>query len=100
MAFMLGNNLKFIDSFQFMSSSLDKLVSNLPNNAFKCTSSEVKNDKMLNILKLNSVYPIDYVNSFDKYDEEKLPNKEDDFFSIQNGHITNKEYKHTKNLWI
>ena len=30
MAFMLGNHLTFIDSFQFMSSSLDYLVSNLP----------------------------------------------------------------------
>ena len=30
MAFMLGNHLTFIDRFQFMSSSLDKLVSNLP----------------------------------------------------------------------
>ena len=31
MAFMLGNHLTFIDRFQFMSSSLDRLVSNLPN---------------------------------------------------------------------
>ena len=30
MAFMLGNHLMFIDSFQFMSFSLDKLVNNLP----------------------------------------------------------------------
>ena len=30
MAFMLGNHLTFINNFQFMSSSLDKLVNNLP----------------------------------------------------------------------
>ena len=57
MAFMLGNHLTFIDSFQFMSSSLDKLVSNLPNNAFKYTSEEIKNDKKLKLMKQKGVYP-------------------------------------------
>ena len=38
MAFMLGNHLTFIDSFQFMSSSLDKLVSNLPKHDLIYTS--------------------------------------------------------------
>ena len=41
MAFMLGTHLVFSDSLQFMSSSLDKLVSNLPNDAFKYTSEEI-----------------------------------------------------------
>ena len=45
MAFMLGKHLIFIDSLQFMSSNLDKLVSNLPNDAFKYTSEEIKNEK-------------------------------------------------------
>ena len=41
MAFMLGKHLVFIDSLQFMSSSLDKLVNNLPNDAFKYTSEKI-----------------------------------------------------------
>ena len=45
MAFMLGNHLTFIDSFQFMSSSLEKLVSNLPAKHFKYTSKEFENEK-------------------------------------------------------
>ena len=42
MALMLGNHLTFIDSFQFMSSSLYKLVNNLPKEAFKYTSERFK----------------------------------------------------------
>ena len=46
MAFMLGNHLTFNDSFQFMSSGLNKVVSNLPKKALKYTSKIFKGKKL------------------------------------------------------
>ena len=97
MAFMLGNHLTFIDSFQFMSSSLDKLVSNLPKEALKYTSQTFKNEK-LDLMSKKGVYPYDFMDSFEKFNE-KLPSKED-FYSILNDeHITDKDYQHAQTVW-
>ena len=51
LAFMLGNHLVFLDSFQFMSSSLDNLIKNLPDEAFKYTKQEFKHDEIHEVLK-------------------------------------------------
>ena len=97
MAFMLGNHLTFIDSFQFMSSSLDKLVSNLPREALKYTSQKFKGVK-LDLMSRKGIYPYDYMDSFVKFNE-KLPTKED-FYSILNDeHISNEDYKHAETVW-
>ena len=80
MAFMLGNHLNFIDSFQFMSSSLDRLVSNSPDEAFKYTSEVFENEKF-KLMKQKGVYPYDYMDSFKNFNQTKLPSKEQ-FYSI------------------
>ena len=98
MAFMLGNHLNFIDSFQFMSSSLDKLVSNLPKEAFKYTSEEFTG-KRLNLMSQKGVYPYDHMDCFEKFDQTELPTKEQ-FYSILNDqHVTNEEYDHARKVW-
>ena len=99
MAFMLGNNLNFIDSFQFMSSSLDKLVSNLPkeSSSFKYTSKRFQGMK-LNLMAKKGVYPYDYMDSFDKFNEQ-LPTKEDFFSILNNEHITDEDYNHALKVW-
>lgn len=73
MAFMLGKHLVFIDSFQFTSSSLDKLASNLPDEAYKYTSEVFKDDKS-NLMKKKGIYPYDYMDSFDKFYEKLSEN--------------------------
>ena len=97
MAFMLGNHLTFIDSFQFMSSSLEKLVSNLPRESLRYTSKRFKGLK-LDLMAKKGVYPYDYMDSFDKFNY-KLPTKEE-FYSILNDeHISDEDYQHAQNVW-
>ena len=97
MAFMLGNHLTFINSFQFMSSSLDKLVSNLPKDDLIYTSKVFKS--RLDLMSQKGVYPYDFMDSFEKFNQKELPNK-DQFYSILNDqHITDDEYDHAKKVW-
>ena len=49
MIFNISNNLSFIDSFQFLSSSLDNLVKDVNNDDFKYLSQEFDN----NVLDIN-----------------------------------------------
>ena len=95
---MLGNHLTFIDSFQFMSSSLDKLVSNLPAEAFKYTSKKFKKEKF-ELMRKKGIYPYDFMDSFEKFDKTELPTKEEFYSILNNEHITDEDYSHAQKVW-
>ena len=73
-AFFLSKNLVFIDSMQFMNSSLDKLVKNLSDEDFKYLVEEFGSEN-LDLLKQKAAYPYEYMNNFERFNEEKLPAK-------------------------
>ena len=98
MPFMLGKHLVFLDSFQFMSSSLDKLVSNLLNESFKFTSEEFTGKK-LSLMSQKGVYPCDYMDCFEKSDQTELPTKEQFYSVLNDQHVTNGEYDHARKVW-
>ena len=50
MSFSINNKLSFIDSFQFLSSSLDGSVKKLAKDDFKCLSQEFDNN-VLDLIK-------------------------------------------------
>ena len=96
MAFMLGNNLTFIDSFQFMSSSLDKLVSNMRKEDLKYTSTAFYGYK-LDLMSKKGIYPYDFMDSMEKFENKELPKIED--FALNEEHISEKDYNHAKEVW-
>ena len=93
MAFTINNNLVFIDNMQFMNSSLNSLVKNLSDNDFKYLSEEFSNE-FLKLVKQKGVYPYEYMNSFKRFFEDKLPNRCKFFSSLKYECIREKDYLH------
>ena len=67
--FFLNKKLVFIDSMQFMNSSLDKLVKNLSDEDFKYLVEEFGSEN-LELLKQKGAYPYEYMNSFERFNEK------------------------------
>ena len=86
MAFFKNKNLVFINSMQFMNSSLDKLAKNLSDKDFKYLIEEF-GSKTLELLKQKSTYLYEYMDSFERFKEEKLPNKKYFYSFIKDGKI-------------
>ena len=98
MAFTLNKNLVFIDSMLFMNSSLDKVVKNLIDEDFNYLSEEFSGEQ-LTLVKGKGIYPYEYTNSFKRFKENKLPDKDKIFNSLKDCDINEKEYQRAINVW-
>ena len=98
MAFMLGKYLVFLDSFQFVASSLERLAANLPTNAFKYTSQMFQDEKLA-LMKQKGVYPYNYMDSFQKFGDQQLPPKEEFYSILTDEGISDAQYQHAKKVW-
>ena len=94
---------------QFINSSLEKLVKNLSINDFKYLTQEFGSENLL-LLKQKDAYPYEYTNSFERFSEEKLPDKKCFYRCLQdrttcdngkklNGHINDEEYLACIKIW-
>ena len=94
---------------QFVNSSLKKLVKNLLDNDFKYLTEEFSSQKLV-LLKQRDAYSHDYMDSFERFGEEKLPDKKIFYSSVKDGttcdngkkldgHISNKDYLTCKKIW-
>ena len=98
MAFTLNKNLAFVDSMLFMNSGFDILVKNLSDKDFNYLSEEF-NGAQLKLVKEKGIYPYEYMNSFKKFKENKLHDKNKFFNSLKDCGINEKEYQKAINIW-
>ena len=92
-----------------MNSSLDRLAKKLWHKAFKYLIEEF-GSKNLDLLKQKVAYSYEYTDSFERFNEEKLPAKKyfysftkdekiSDDGKISDGHISAKDYLTCKRTW-
>src|SRR5436190_11816271 len=82
------DNLQFLDSYNFLSASLSKLVKTLK--TFRYVNEP--------LLQKKGIYPYEYMSSFDKFNEQLPPI--DKFYSTLRGKgITPDKYQQALNIW-
>ena len=91
--------IRFIDSFKFLQTSLANLVGNLQPDDFHNTKEIFREPKALNLLTRKGVYPYDYVSSIEKLSETQLPPKEEFYSKLNDEDITDDDYQHALNVW-
>jgi len=95
------SKLKFIDSCNFLSSSLDNLSNNLERGDKKHTLHSLieYNIEEQDLLLKKGVYPYDYIGNFNILSEKKLPSKSKFYNKLYECDITDEEYKHALKVW-
>ena len=83
---------------QFMNSSIDSLVKNLSDNDFKYLSEKFSGE-FSELVKQKEVYPYEYMNSFKKFSENKLPDRSKFFSFFKDECISAKDYLKAIDVW-
>ncbi|CAB4000209.1 Gastrula zinc finger [Paramuricea clavata] len=97
-SFSLGKNLVFIDSIQFMASSLEALVSNLSPEDFRIVGKRWKGEDF-NLVTQKGVFPYEFLDNISKLDTEGLPSRDKFYSSLYESEVKEEDYKRAQKVW-
>jgi len=90
------NKMRFLDSFQFLSSSLDTLVKNLPRDHFQYTKRYMPDN---DLIFQKGIFPYSHMTGPDVMEETCLPPKEAFYNKLNESHIDDESYAHAQRIW-
>lgn len=98
--FSVGN-MRFIDRYGFLFKSLDYLAGCFSREKLKISSCLANGEEKLILLSKNGIYPCEYIilDSWERFNEPKLPEKEKFYSKLNDEHITDEEYEQAQKVW-
>ena len=92
----------FVDSFNFLSSSLEKLVESTKTedkDVFLQLKKHFPDVNQFEMLLRKGVYFYDYASDFKVFSEKELPERKDFFNKLQDSGISEKDYQYSKKVF-
>ena len=98
--------LRFIDSFKFMATSLDLLVKDLVGGGDSRASAgqrlagfEEYSKSQYKLLTRKGIYPYEYMMSWEKFEETELPPIEAFYSELNMSGVSEDDYQHAQQVW-
>ncbi len=93
-------NIKFIDTFRFMSESLSSLAYNLSEDKTRFRETlKIFSLSTLNLVTRKGVFPYEYIDHPNKLNETCLPPKQFFYNSLKDEDISDEDYAHAHKVW-
>jgi len=90
--------VRFVDTFRFLSTSLDKLVQGLPQDRFVETLRH-NPPHSAHLLFKKGVYPYAFVKGLEAFEETSLPPRECFYNDLKEEEVSEEDYKFAEKLW-
>ena len=93
------DRLKFIGSLQFTSQSLDSLVKTLEVDDLKYVRDAFPIAHEFDLIQRKRVYPYDYMDSFARFDESRLPSQDAFLSKLSDSPCSDTDCAHATQVW-
>lgn len=91
--------LRFIDSYRFLASSLEELASYLHPNKKSILHSQVPDIAQFSLLVRKGVFPYEHITCWERLQETNLPAKNAFYNKLKDEPISDEDYAHALNVW-
>ena len=97
-SFSLGKYLTFIDSIQFMSSSLEELAGNLSPEDFRIVGKRWQGEDF-KLVTQKGIFPYEFMDDISKLQSEGLPSKDKFYSTLYESDVSDEDYQRAQRVW-